>query len=217
MATSQTLRFARSFVDTPVPRAGVFAFRARPLISEPRMDVGTADDLDPGGEQRMSGFTENRASGASERSGQPERILTWHASRAMLPLVSRIAQDIARRQEELARLRQELAQLEKNRLSLDWPRRHRRYQLEDEITARDVELRGLMGELELLGVALLDGNCGLVGFPTRVNDRPAYFSWQPGEELLGYWNYADSYDRRPVPEDWRELPMPRVRPRKSKK
>lgn len=165
----------------------------------------------------MSGFTENRASGASEQSGQPDRFLTWHASRAMLPLVSRIAQDIARCQNELTALRQERTQLDNLRRSLDWPRRHRRYQLDDEVAGREGVLRCLVGELEALGVALLDGDAGLVGFPTRVNDRAAYFSWQPGEEGLEYWNYADGYDRRPVPADWMEQPMPRSRARRSKK
>src|SRR5262245_35890795 len=83
-----------------------------PLISEPRMYTGMAGHQDAGGEQRMSGFTENRASDASERSGLPERMLTWHASRAMLPLVSRIAQDLADRHERLRLLRVEYAHLE---------------------------------------------------------------------------------------------------------
>jgi hypothetical protein len=165
----------------------------------------------------MDGFIENRASGVSERSGPSDRILTWQASRAMLPLVGRVAGDLAGRHERLDGLYSELAHLEKNRRTLDWPQRHRRYQLEDEITAAEAEMRGLVGELEALGVALLDGSCGLVGFPTRVNDRAAYFSWMPGEGELGYWNYAGDDQRRPVPHDWTQPPAPRARSRKSKK
>ena len=44
----------------------------------------------------MSGFIENQAAGASEVPGSSERALTWHASRAMLPLVSLIAQAAGR-------------------------------------------------------------------------------------------------------------------------
>jgi len=165
----------------------------------------------------MEGHIENRASGASQRPGPSDRILTWQVSRAMLPLVSRVALDLSGRHERLAGLYAELANLEKHRRTLDWPQRHRRYQLEDEISAAESEVRGLVGELEALGVALLDGCCGLVGFPTRVNDRPAYFSWMPGEDGLGYWNYAGDGNRRPVPHDWTQPPAPRSRSRKSKK
>lgn len=144
-------------------------------------------------------------------------MLTWHASRAMLPLVSRIAQDLADRHEHLRQLHLEFAHLERERRILDWPRRRRRYQLEQEIVAQEGELRQLSGELDALGVALLDGSIGLVGFPTRVNERPAYFSWQVGEEGLHFWNYANDFKRRPVPDDWMELTAPRGRSRKSKK
>jgi hypothetical protein len=165
----------------------------------------------------MSGFTENRAPDASERSGPPERVLTWHASRAMLPLVGRIAQDIAAHHGRLSQLRPEFAQLERNRRTLDWPQRSRRYQLEEEIKAVEAALRGVVGELEALGVALLEPAHGLVGFPTRVNDRPAYFSWRPGEETLETWNYAGDRVRRPVPEEWTQPPRPRSRTRPRKK
>ena len=165
----------------------------------------------------MSGFIENRASGASEQSGSPERVLTWQASKAMLPLVSRIAHDLAASNERLEALYAELAFLEKNRRALDWPRRRRRYQLDDDVAAAEAEARSLGAELEALGVALLDGSCGLVGFPTRVNDRAAFFSWMPGEGELSWWNYAGDRNRRRVPDDWTRPPAPRPRARKSKK
>src|SRR5262245_54317194 len=120
----------------------------------------------------MSGFTENRASDASERPGSPERILTWQASRAMLPLAARIAHHLAPRSERLGQLRPELGQLGKNRLILDWPHRRRRYLLEEELASLESEVRGLLAELESLGVTLLEGETGLIGFPTRVNDQP---------------------------------------------
>jgi hypothetical protein len=165
----------------------------------------------------MSGFTENRTPGASERSEPPQRVLTWHASRAMLPLVGRIARDVAAHHDRLARLRAELAQLDRNRRTLDWPGRRRRYQLEEEIAGLVAGQRGVVAELEALGVALLDPARGLVGFPTRVNDRAAYFSWQPDEDSLLTWNYAGERLRRPVPEEWTQPPRPRGRSRSRKK
>src|SRR5438105_3792542 len=100
----------------------------------------------------MSELNASRAPGASERSGPSERVLTWQASRAMLPLVGRIARDVVTHHEQLAHLRPERAHLERNRRTLDWPHRRRRYQLEEEIAALDAGLRGLVGELEALGV-----------------------------------------------------------------
>ena len=50
----------------------------------------------------MSGFTENRASDASERPGGEAVVLTWGAAGAMLPLVGRIAADVVRLHDRLA-------------------------------------------------------------------------------------------------------------------
>jgi hypothetical protein len=162
----------------------------------------------------MSGFIDKRAPGASEPSGLSERVLTWHACRAMLPLVGRIAQDVVRYHERLAAMRPELDQLEKNRRALNWPQRRRRYQLEDEIAAAETELRSAVAELEVVGVALLDPATGLVGFPTLVNERKAYFTWRPGEGGPDYWNYAGDATRRPVPAEWTEEPKARA-PRRA--
>src|SRR5262245_38077056 len=143
---------------------------------------------------------EKRASGASERSGQPDKVLTWHACCAMLPLVDRIAQDIVKQHERLSQLRSELTALEKNRRQLNWPQRSRRYQLDDDVVAAECDVKAVVGELEGLGVTLLDPACGLVGFPTLVNERKSFFSWQPGEMTIVCWNYAGDRVRRAVPE-----------------
>lgn len=163
----------------------------------------------------MSGFTENRESEASEQLGIPARMMTWHGSRAMLPLVSRIAEDVTKEHGRLIELRAELSRLEQHRRELPWSLRARRYQLEDEIAATEKNYRAVVAELELLGVALLEAETGLVGFPTLVNQRRAYFSWRPGEETLLFWNYASDRIRRPVPQDWTELPR-EVRSKRSK-
>ena len=91
----------------------------------------------------------------------------------MLPLVGRIAKDIVQHHERLARMTPEYARLERNRRSLNWPQRSRRYQLEEEIAAAQGELRTVQAELEALGVVLLEPAVGLVGFPTMVNERAA--------------------------------------------
>jgi hypothetical protein len=131
----------------------------------------------------------------------------------MLPLVGRIARDIAGRHAQLARLRPEQARLERNRRTLAWPERARRYQLQEEVASAERELHDALAELEVLGVVLLDPAAGLVGFPTVVNDRRAFFSWQPGEAGLDFWNYAGDTVRRRVPEAWTAPPKPARKPR----
>jgi hypothetical protein len=150
----------------------------------------------------MNGFTEPRASGASEQPGQGEQILTWGASQAMLPLVGRIVADIVGHTARLMQLQPELERLDRQRRELTWPQRSRRYAIQDELVVLDRALQENLGELTGLGVVLLDGTMGLIGFPTMVNDRKAYFSWKPGEEELKYWNFADEMVRHAVPENW---------------
>ncbi len=166
----------------------------------------------------MNGFTEPRASGASERPGTGDQILTWGASQAMLPLVGRIAADIIRLHRRVAELRPEYERLERQRRLLDWKGRSRRYAIQDELKSLDRTLQETVAELTNLTVVLLDGTRGLVGFPTMVNDRRAYFSWMPDEERLKYWNFADETSRYLVPENWtrsaREEAPSRSRPKR---
>jgi len=129
----------------------------------------------------------------------------------MLPLVGRIAADIATHHGRLANMQTELRQLEAKRRTLDWPGRQRRYQIDDDIKTAQTDLRSLISELDALGVVLLEEATGLIGFPTLVNDRRAYFSWMPGEEVLGHWNYAGETERHVVPEEWAMPRQPRAR------
>ena len=149
----------------------------------------------------MNGFTEH-VSGADERRGPVERLLTWGESRAMIPLVGRVARDVMQHRKHLTELRPERDRLERKRHNLDWPQRQRRYRIQEEITLAEKELNAVEGELDALGVALLEPETGLVGFPTMVNNRSAFFSWRPEEEGLTYWNFADDTVRRPIPEEW---------------
>src|SRR5262249_49223680 len=119
-----------------------------------------------------------------------------------LPLVGRIAADLVSQHRQLALLQPERARLDRRRRNLAWPERARRYQLHDEIAGLQEVHRQTLAELEALGVTLLDPMAGRAASPTIVNERPAFFSWRPGEEGLQFWNYAGDRNRRPVPETW---------------
>lgn len=158
----------------------------------------------------MNGFAEPRASGSPEGDGLSENLMTWEAAHAMLPLVSRVSADVLTCQARLDRLATEKESLDATRLKLAWPRRERRYEVDREIATRLAELDGLRNELQGLGVTLLDAGSGLIGFPTIVNDRRAFFSWKPGEVGLAWWNYLGEKERFAVPSSWtKDHPAPR--------
>jgi len=148
----------------------------------------------------MSGSTGNMASGAPEKRG--EIILSLSTVQRMLPLVRRIVDDILRHQKTLDELTPEQNRLDRARRSLAWPERQRRYQIHEDFASAEGGLQEAFLELQELGVALLDPEVGRIGFPTRVNDRPAFFSWRRGEESLNYWHFADDSVLRPIPAAW---------------
>jgi hypothetical protein len=150
----------------------------------------------------MNGSTENTAFGASESPEPRETALSLGTARNMLPLVQHVVADILRQQTILVRLQPEQAHLDRHRRQLAWPERQRRYQVREEMAAAEQELQAALGELQSLGVTLLDSDSGRVGFPTIVNDRRAYFSWRPGEEGIRAWHFAEEAVLRPIPPSW---------------
>lgn len=150
----------------------------------------------------MKSSKENRASGASERPGGPDNVLSLSTARHMLPLVRRIGEEIVARGRQLDRLQLEKSRLDRQRITLDWPERSRRYRLQDEIAEEDKHLHDAVVELEALGLVIFDGRPVLVGFPTLVNDRRAFFLWQPGEDSLKFWRFLGESDQQAIPAGW---------------
>lgn len=150
----------------------------------------------------MNGSTENTARNLSDKPGSGDRLVNLGTARRMVPLVRRIVRDILESQHLLCRFRCEQEQLDQRKRTLIWNDRARRYQLRDDIAGLEQELQLALGELTLLGVALLDIDEGRVGFPTLVNNRNAYFSWRVGEETVGHWHFDGETVRRPIPMSW---------------
>lgn len=156
----------------------------------------------------MNGSKDHRSSDASDKPGRGETVLSLHTVQRMLPLVQRIVEDILVTQGALRRLEPEEEVLDRNKRTLAWPQRQRRYQVKDDLARNNNELEVALGELRDLGVVLLDLDHGLVGFPTMVNNRRAYFSWQPGDKQMQYWTFADEDTRRPIPPAWLKEVVP---------
>jgi hypothetical protein len=108
----------------------------------------------------------------------------------MLPLVQSIVRDIVDKRTQLGKLHPEQENLERHRRDLAWVERERRYHIQEEITEAEGAFKKAITELRELGLALVDGDAGRVAFPTRINGRPAVFTWQPGEDNV-VWSYED--------------------------
>ncbi|QVL32831.1 DUF2203 family protein [Telmatocola sphagniphila] len=122
----------------------------------------------------------------------------------MLPLVKQIAQDMSANSLRRCKLQRELNQLDAFRRELTWESRSRRYRIVEELGTCDSEMKSAMQELKQLGISVVDDTHSRIGFPTNINNRPAYFTWQPPEEQVQFWNYRDEEARRPIPSDWLE-------------
>jgi hypothetical protein len=156
----------------------------------------------------MHGSKGYRASDASERPDRDEIVLSLKTVQKMLPLVQRIVEDFLDSQRDLRRLHPEEEILDSKKRTLDWSGRKRRYCLKEEVARAENGLVAAREELEALGVLILDDERGRVGFPTMVNNRNAYFCWQPGEDGLHSWHFAEETQCRPIPPAWlKEIAM----------
>jgi hypothetical protein len=145
----------------------------------------------------------NRASNPAGKSPRKKDVtLDLTTARQMLPLVRGIVTDIVDTHKLLARLAPEQEMLEEVRRNLDWAGRQRRYAVGDEIARAEKNLGTAVSELNALGLKLIDPQTGSVDFPTRINGRAAAFTWQPGDESVGFWHYSGEDHRRPIPSDW---------------
>ena len=164
----------------------------------------------------MSGHSK-KTSQAAKPSGRTEPLFELPTVIKMLPLIRRIAADLLASRDELISLRGEVIRLERQRKGLNWPERNRRYVLQDTLNDAERRARSFVIELENLGVAVIDGETGQMGFPTIVNNKLAFFSWLPGEDTVTSWHYdGDETRRRPVPEAWYK-PLPQAKPALKRK
>jgi hypothetical protein len=102
----------------------------------------------------------------------------------------------------LTLLTPELSELDRNRRALNWTDRQRRYRIRESMEAEKDNLREARAELRALGVGCVDEAAGLVIFPTEVDRRRAYFSWQLGEDNIRFWHFDGETCRRRIPPHW---------------
>jgi hypothetical protein len=164
--------------------------------------VGDEDEREKRRGRVMSGSTENRAQGASEKPARRDAAVSLADAVKMLPLVQRIMADLVASQLSLSQLTPEQERLHRQRRVLGWSERSRMYALREQIALAEQTLQEAVVELAALGAVVIDPEFGRVGFPTVVNGRRAYFSWQTGEEGIHFWHFPEEERRRPVPVTW---------------
>jgi hypothetical protein len=176
---------------------------ARQILEERGKIANEGAETGPGtGEMTQMNDTPRRAFGSSAKAKRRDVTLDLPTARQMLPLVMSIVRDIVDRRNQLTRLHPEQENLDQHRRDLSWSDRERRYHVQEEIVQAEGAFKQAVAELRDLGVALVDGSTGRVAFPTRINGRPAVFTWQPGEDSVQYWSYEDEDLRRPIPNEW---------------
>ena len=159
----------------------------------------------------MNGYPK-RASRPSKSQDRSGIVLDLPTVRKMLSLVRQIIADVLDAEKQMIPLLWEQEGLDRNRRTLNWPERQRRYFLQDEVGRIEQRRKHAIAELKELGVQVLDVKNGRVGFPTIVNTKPAFFSWQAGEDEVAFWHFADDQRRRPIPVSWtKEAPLAAVR------
>jgi hypothetical protein len=157
------------------------------------------------GGHNMNGSKGNAAFNASDMPDGHDNILSLNAAQRMLPLVQRVVEDILADRKALEGLAPEQARLDRHKRDLVWQERQRRYQLQEEAATVENHMDNAVEELHTLGLKVLEPDVGRIGFPTLVNDRRAFFSWQPGEETLHSWQFAEETVSRPIPPQWWEV------------
>jgi hypothetical protein len=120
----------------------------------------------------------------------PKRIFSVDDANRMLPLVSRIVNDVVH-QHAIWRERVELFEVLSARSRADQPDPDAEA-LQREVQSLAAEIDGFLAELADLGVELKDFGRGLVDFPARIADRDVYLCWQLGEPAVEHWHDRDA-------------------------
>jgi hypothetical protein len=124
------------------------------------------------------------------------KIFTPDEANRMLPLVSRIADDIVATYADVNRALQAF-EAEKQRCETDPSREAELGRRDGEVAGILDRFQGLIEEIEALGGTVKDYEKGLIDFYGDVEGEIVYLCWQRGENHLGYWHrLEDGYSKR---------------------
>ena len=131
-----------------------------------------------------------------------EKVLNLRTVQKMLPYVQSIVSELTDRRRLLTELHPEQGRLERKKRHLPGKNAKLATASRTKSPSRIAASRTSSMSSASLGVVVLDVDEGRIGFPTMVNNRPAYFTWTPGEEGLHSWQFAEENVPRPIPFAW---------------
>ena len=125
-------------------------------------------------------------------------------ARAMLPLLRLIVTDISLSHRELTERKSNLRRMLRRN---EGKARFQIYdaeitEIQEGLKSETAHLEDYVSELEQLGVILRSAHDGIVDFPTVIDDRPAYYTWQMEQQDIVDFHRADetTADRKPIYE-----------------
>ena len=138
------------------------------------------------------------------------KIYTPDEANRMLPLVSRIADDIVA---TYAKVHQALRELEAVKAGTADPeeapvsaasaadRETLRTRLDAEVARLLDVFQGLVEEIEALGGTVKDYERGCIDFYGEIDGEIVYLCWQRGEHSISFWHRLEEgyADRQPIP------------------
>ncbi len=128
------------------------------------------------------------------------KIFTTDEANRMLPLVSRIAEDIVATYADVNRALQAF-EAEKARTEADESREPVLRQRDEDVAAVLDRFQTLIEEIEALGGTVKDYERGMIDFYGEVDGEIVYLCWQRGEDQIGHWHRLEEgfNKRRPLP------------------
>ena len=131
-------------------------------------------------------------------------LFTIEQARAMLPLLRLIVTDISLSHRELTERKSNLRRMLRRN---EGKARFQIYdaeitEIQEDLKNETSHLEDYVSELEQLGVILRSAHDGIVDFPTVIDDRPAYYTWQMEQQDIVDFHRADetTADRKPIYE-----------------
>ncbi len=120
------------------------------------------------------------------------RLFTVGSANRTLPLVSAIVADLAPLWEEVTGMRTRIQYLVENRdVEEGNPYSDELTAMQEKLARDSQRVEGYIDELRQLGVEF-KGRHGHVGFPTMLDGRLVYLSWQFGEPEVSHWIDLDA-------------------------
>ena len=131
-------------------------------------------------------------------------LFSIEQARAMLPLLRLIVTDISLSHRELTERKSNLRRMLRRN---EGKARFQVYdseitEIQEDLKSETSHLENYVSELEQLGVILRSAHDGIVDFPTVIDDRPAYYTWQMEQQDIVDFHRADetTADRKPIYE-----------------